>query len=142
MKKLTALALILFGMLAFAQTDNTSVHRWKPLSISEKEKIWYDAAMVDSVKGDKLNMWILQMHKPPLTFENIKGEIYRSKTLYTISLKTVRYGIKQVVYYDVTNKEISSFDYPIDSYPDNVKYTYPIMENSFLYTLLKELFHK
>ena len=132
--------IIIFSALAmYCQED---IHRWKPLVINEKEKIWFDQSMLDSTRSNKIDMWILQMHRPPLTFEGIDGEIYRSKTLYTIDLKTVKYGIRDVVYYDVTNKEIQKFHYDIDKYPDNYKYTYPIMENSFLFKLIKEIFGK
>ena len=118
------------------------VNMWKPLVINDKEKVWYDQSMTDSIKGNKMNIWILQMHKPPLTGEGIRGEVYRSKTLYAINLKTVKYGILNVIYYDVTNKEMYNFKYNIDDYPENLKYTYPITEKSFLFTLLKELFNK
>ena len=118
------------------------VQMWKPLVIDDKEKVWYDQSMTDSIKGSKMNIWILQMHKPPLTGEGINGEVYRSKTLYAINLKTAKYGILNVIYYDVANKEMYNFKYNIDDYPENLKYTYPITENSFLFTLLKELFNK
>ena len=118
------------------------VHRWKQLVIDDKEKVWYDQSMTDSIKGNKMNIWILQMHKPPLTGEGIKGEVYRSKTLYAINLKTVKYGILNVIYNDVTNKEMYNFKYNIDDYPENLKYSYPITEKSILFTLLKELFNK
>ena len=118
------------------------VHRWKQLVIDDKEKVWYDQSMADSIKGNKMNIWILQMHKPPLTGEGINGEVYRSKTLYTINLKTAKYGILNVIYYDVANKEMYNFKYNIDDYPETLKYTYPITEKSFLFALLKELFHK
>ena len=118
------------------------VQMWKPLVINDKEKVWYDQSMTDSIKGSKMNIWILQMHKPPLTGEGINGEVYRSKTLYAINLKTAKYGILNVIYYDVANKEMYNFKYNIDDYPETLKYTYPITENSFLFTLLKEIFNK
>jgi len=118
------------------------VQMWKPLVINDKEKVWYDQSMTDSIKGSKMNIWILQMHKPPLTGEGINGEVYRSKTLYAINLKTAKYGILNVIYYDVANKEMYNFKYNIDDYPETLKYTYPITENSFLFALLKELFNK
>ena len=118
------------------------VNMWKPLVINDKEKVWYDQSMTDSIKGNKMNIWILQMHKPPLTGEGINGEVYRSKTLYAINLKTVKYGILNVIYYDVSNKEMYNFKYNIDDYPENLKYSYPITEKSFLFVLLKELFNK
>jgi hypothetical protein len=118
------------------------VQMWKPLVIDDKEKVWYDQSMTDSIKGNKMNIWILQMHKPPLTGEGINGEVYRSKTLYAINLKTAKYGILNVIYYDVANKEMYNFKYNIDDYPETLKYTYPITEKSFLFALLKELFNK
>jgi hypothetical protein len=132
--------IIIFSALSIFGQEYT--HRWKPLVIDEKEKIWYDQSMVDSTRGSRIDIWILQMYKPPLTFEGISGEVYRSKTLFTIDLKTVKYGIRDVVYYDVTNKEIQNFHYDIDKYPDNIKYSYPIMENSFLFTFIKEIYGK
>ena len=131
--------LLIMAATIYAQ-DN--VHRWKPLVIGDKEKVWYDQSMTDSIKGSKMNIWILQMYQPPLTDEGIKGEVYRSKTLYTINLKTAKYGILNVIYYDVTNKEMYNFKYDINDYPENLKYTYPITEKSILFAFLKEIFNK
>lgn len=144
MKLLTAAFMLMISLVISAQSVNTTnLHRWKPLVVSDKEKIWYDASMVDSMKGSTFDMWILQMHKPPLKLEDVKTEVYRSKILYGISLQTVKYGILKAVYYDVSNKEIGSYVYDnAINAPDNIKYTYPILENSFLYTLIKELFKK
>ena len=118
------------------------VQMWKPLVIDDKEKVWYDQSMTDSIKGSKMNIWILQMYQPPLTDEGIKGEVYRSKTLYAINLKTAKYGILNVIYYDVANKEMYNFKYNIDDYPETLKYTYPITEKSILFAFLKEIFNK
>jgi hypothetical protein len=115
---------------------------WKPLVIDDKEKIWYDQSTLDSLKGDKLDIWILQMYKPPLYYEGIQGEVYKSKILYVINLKNVKYGILHAIYYDITDQEMYNFNYNINDYPDDLKYTYPITENSFLFTLLKELYNK
>jgi len=135
------LILMLLVMAASIYSQDV-VHRWKQLVIDDKEKVWYDQSMTDSIKGSKMNIWILQMHKPPLTGEGIKGEVYRSKTLYAINLKTAKYGILNVIYYDVANKEMYNFKYNIDDYPETLKYTYPITEKSFLFALLKEIFNK
>jgi hypothetical protein len=144
MKTFVISFMLFLAALASAQTNNSQIttHRWKPLIMNDKEKIWYDASLVDSIKGDRFNMWLLQMHQPPLEFDNIKGEVYRTKTLYTINLTTVKYGIMKAVYYDVNNKELSNFDYDIANVPDNIKYTYPVMENSPIYALIKEIFGK
>jgi hypothetical protein len=135
------LILMLLVMAASIYSQDV-IHRWKQLVIDDKEKVWYDQSMTDSIKGSKMNIWILQMHKPPLTGEGIKGEVYRSKTLYAINLKTAKYGILNVIYYDVANKEMYNFKYNIDDYPETLKYTYPITEKSFLFALLKEIFNK
>ncbi|MDR3611428.1 MAG: hypothetical protein P4L27_12750 [Ignavibacteriaceae bacterium] len=131
--------LMLLVATAFAYAQE-GIHRWKPLVINDKEKIWYDQSMLDSLKGDKLNIWILQMYKQPLTYEGIVGEVYRSKIQYAINLKNVKYGILNAIYYDISNKEMYNFNYNINNYPDDLKYTYPITENSFLFTLLKEIY--
>jgi hypothetical protein len=137
MKYILILLLVTGSMYA-----QENVHRWKPLVIDDKEKVWYDQSMTDSIKGSKFNVWILQMYRPPLTAEGIIADIYRSKTLYTINLKTVKYGILSVIYYDVSNKELNNFKYNLEAYPDELKYTYPITEKSILFTLLKEVLTK
>ncbi|MBZ0200934.1 MAG: hypothetical protein K8H86_13770 [Ignavibacteriaceae bacterium] len=139
MKFSFAAFIILILSVSFSLSAQTDVHRWKPLIVNDSEKMWYDALMLDKMEGDKLDMWVLQMHKPPLKFDGIKGEIYRSKILYAINFKTVRYGIEKVVYYDAANQELYKHDYESASLPENVKYTYPILEDSFMYALVKEV---
>ena len=133
------MVLLIMAATIYAQ-DN--IHRWKPLVIGDKDKVWYDQSMTDSIKGSKMNIWILQMYQPPLTDEGINGEVYRSKTLYAINLRTAKYGILNVIYYNVTNKEMYNFKYNIDDYPENLKYSYPITEKSILFALLKEILNK
>jgi hypothetical protein len=130
--------MVLVSVVALYAQENT--HTWKPLIVNDKERMWYDQAMTDSMKGDKMTVWIMQLYKPPLTAEGINGPIYRSKTLYAINLKSVKYGILNVVYYDAKGKEMNNFKYNINDYPEDLKYTYPITESSFLYNLVKEVF--
>ncbi len=135
-------ALLLIFILSFfadAAAQN-QIHRWKPLSINEKEKIWFDSSMLDTVKGNIFDIWILEMHKPPLQFEGIKGDIYRSMTLYSVNIEKTRYGIRKIVYYDLANKEIYSHDYIEADYNEAVKFTYPILENSTIDKVVQELF--
>ncbi len=136
MKSILTFLLISFlylGSSAFAQSEYL---KWRPLIINEKQRIWYDeSSEVDSTTGT-FNVWILQMHRPPLEFSELPGKIYRSRTLYGVDLKTAKYGILQVIYYDVNNKEIYNFNYHIDNYPDRLKYTYPISDNSFMNKLI------
>ena len=118
------------------------IHAWKSIVINDKEKAWYDQSNADSIKGGKLNVWVLQMYKPPLTAEGIKGGVFRSKILYSINLKTAKYGIMHVIYYDANNKEMNNFKYDIDAYPESLRYSYPITEQSILFTLIKQIFNK
>lgn len=131
------LSFLYFGSNLFAQTEYL---KWKPLIINANQRVWYnESSEVDTANGT-FNVWILQTHKPPLEFKQLPGKIYRSKTLYAVNLKSFKYGILQVIYYDVNNKEIYNFNYHIDNYPSDLKYTYPIADNSLmkrLITLLK-----
>ena len=129
-------AIMLTGV--FVQAQET-VHRWKRLD-TPGQKIWYDEANFDSANSDHLDIWVLEQHTPPLVLDELPGTIYRSKTLYTISLQNAKYGILKVIYYDSSNKELYNFNYPIASYPDEEKYTYPILEDSFLHKIIREYF--
>ncbi len=142
MKNICTIVFIIFlTMITSIQAQSqTETHRWKPLIINEKQRIWYDASQTDTVSGNKFNVWLLEMHKPPLEFSEIPDKIYRSMTLYSIDLNTAKYGILQVRYYNVTNKELYKFDYHNEDLPDNIKYTYPIMENSFMHKLIQKVF--
>jgi hypothetical protein len=125
--------------LAFFVQGQEINHKWKLINNS-KQKCWYDTSMIDSIKNDNFRIWIMQEHNPPLSFEEINGAIHRSKTLYNVDLKSVKYGIEKVVYYDSKNKEISSFDYNTGTFSDDVKYTYPVTEDSPVYLFIKEYF--
>lgn len=135
--KTTALIILFLASSAIAQSSNP---KWKPIVISQSKRIWYDSASVNPAGQDKIDVWMLEIYDHPLTFVQIPGEIYRSKTLYAIDLNRATYGIKEVDYYNIDNREIFNHDYKIDDYPDSVKYSYPIMENSPLHLLLRDLF--
>jgi hypothetical protein len=115
-------------------------HVWKVVNADDGSKFWYDVSTLDTTKGDKLNVWILETNQPPKQYEGIDGDVFRSKTLYTINLVTVKYGILKVRYYDLNNKEIFSFDYDNPQPPENIRYPYPITDSSLLFYLLKELY--
>jgi hypothetical protein len=115
-------------------------HVWKVVNADDGSKFWYDVSTLDTTKGDKLNVWILETNQPPRQYEGIDGDVFRSKTLYTINLVSVKYGILKVRYYDINNKEIFSFDYDNPLPPENIRYPYPITDNSLLFYLLKELY--
>jgi len=115
-------------------------HVWKVVNPDDGSKFWYDASSIDTTKGDRFNIWILETNQPPKKYEGIEGDVFRSKTLYTINLTTVKYGILKIRYYDVSNQEIFSFDYDKPMPPESIRFPYPITDNSLLFYLIKELF--
>lgn len=132
------LFLLAVNTISLAQNQ---LHRWKKLEISNK-KIWIDESNIDTANSDHIDIWVLEQHTPPITFVELPGKIYRTKTLYTISLTTAKYGMLQVIYYDTSSKELYNFNYHLNNYPDDMKYSYPIVEGSFLHHVLKEYFKK
>ncbi len=115
-------------------------HVWKVVNADDGSKFWYDVSTLDTTKGNKLNVWILETNQPPKQYEGIDGDVFRSKTLYTINLVTIKYGILKVRYYDKNNQEIFSFDYDNPMPPESIKYPYPVTDNSLLFYLLKDLY--
>ena len=115
-------------------------HVWKVVNGDDGSKFWYDASSVDTMKGDRFNIWILETFKPPKKYEGIDGEVFRSKTLYTINLSSVKYGILKIRYFDISNKEIFRFDYDNPFPPESIRYPYPITDPSLLFYLIKELY--
>ena len=115
-------------------------HVWKVVNASDGSKFWYDATALDTIKGDRFNIWILETHQPPIKYEGIEGEVFRSKTLYAINLTTVKYGILKIRYYDVSNKEIFRYDYDNPPPPESIRYTYPVTDQSMIFYLIEELY--
>ena len=115
-------------------------HVWKVVNATDGSKFWYDASALDTIKGDRFNIWILETHQPPIKYEGIEGEVFRSKTLYAINLTTVKYGILKIRYYDVSNKEIFRFDYDNPPPPESIRYTYPVTDQSMIFYLIEELY--
>jgi hypothetical protein len=134
----TILLILIAYISSFAQQEET--HVWKVINADDGSKFWFDSSSLDTTKGDKFNIWILQTNQPPKTYEGIDGEVFRTKTLYTINLTTVKYGILKVRYYNMSNQEIFSFDYDKPMPPESIRYPYPITDHSLLHYLIKELY--
>ncbi|MEJ2103425.1 MAG: hypothetical protein P8X47_02475 [Ignavibacteriaceae bacterium] len=137
MIRIVLLTLFVYTFL-FAQEQEQ--HVWKVVNAADGSKFWYDASALDTINGDRFNVWILETHQPPVKYEGIDGEVFRSKTLYAINLTTVKYGILKIRYYDSVNKEIFKFDYDNPPPPESIRYTYPITDNSLLFYLIEELY--
>ncbi len=136
---LRTIFLLLTGyVVVFAQQEDQ--HVWKVVNADDDSKFWYDVSSLDTSKGDKINVWLLETFQPPQKYEGIDGDVFRSKTLYAINLTTVKYGIMKVRYYNLNNQEIFAFDYDIPMPPESIRYPYPITDSSLLFYLLKELY--
>jgi hypothetical protein len=136
---LKTILLIIIGFVSLV-AQQSEQHVWKVVNADDGSKFWYDTSSIDTAKGDRFNIWILETNQPPKQYEGIEGDVFRSKTLYTINLTTVRYGIMKIRYYDVSNQEIFSFDYDKPMPPESIRFPYPITDNSLLFYLLKELY--
>lgn len=118
-------------------------HRWKKIAKNSDKQFWYDIPHSDSLAGNKFDVWLLQVYNPPLRSEGIKGNIFLSKTLYSVDLNSIRYGILKLRYYDNKNLELYKFDYANPpSLTDESRYPYPILEESPIYLVVKTLFDK
>jgi hypothetical protein len=139
--KITTLIITLFLLsVNFSFTQQEEEHVWKKVDATDGTQFWYDAAHLDTIKGDKFNIWILQTHRPPLTYPDIEGEIFRSKMLYCINLTSVKYGILKLRYFDANNRELYRYDYDSPPPPESIRYPYPITENSIIHHLITELY--
>jgi len=137
MLKIIFIILTFYVSLSAQQNDE---HVWKVLNGDDGSKFWYDVSTIDTINGDKFNVWVLETYKPPRQYDGIDGDVFRSKTLYTINLTTVRYGILKVQYFNMTNQEIFSFDYDNPMPPESIRYPYPVTNDSKLFYLIKELY--
>ncbi len=141
MKNLFLLSILIGSVLqSVSFTQNNETHIWKLFERENGQKAWYDASGLDTIKSDKFEIWVLTVNKPPQKYEGIEKEVYRVKTLYTINLTSVKYGILKVTYYDIKNEEVFNYDYNNPPQPESIKYAYPITENSIMYDVVKNIY--
>jgi hypothetical protein len=134
------LIFLLLSLTINLSAQQEEEHVWKVVNADDGSKFWYDASALDTIKGDRFNIWILQAFQPPKKYEGIDGEVFRAKTLYAINLTTVKYGILKVRYFDVKNQEIFRFDYDNPLPPESIRYVYPVTDQSMLFYLIEELY--
>jgi hypothetical protein len=129
----------LFVFLNVVLSAQKEKHVWKPLVINDNLKVWYDQTQLDTVNTSKFAIWLLELHRPYLELEGVSKNIMRTKSLFLINLEEYRYSLKEVVYYNPANNEIKNFQYGIDDYGEDVKYYFPITQNSIQQKLVDEL---
>jgi hypothetical protein len=125
-----------FSLIVTAQTE----HKWKPLIVNDAKKIWVDDNSIASVKGNRFEVWLLQMYIPPISLNGADENVSRIMSLYAVDLSLVKYGIEKVIYYNEDGKELSAFDYQVKDFADSLKYTYPVLENSPVHLVIKDLY--
>ncbi len=124
------LIILIFYLHPSVAQVNTE-HRWKKFDKKSDMQIWYDLSNSDSITTNHFDVWILQVHNPPLHSKGIKEYIFRSEILYSVNLNSFRYGIMKLQYYDVKNMLLYRFDSDDSLLPtDELKYPYPILEDS------------
>ncbi len=123
-------------MIALNISAQTEIHRWQPIVADTDVPVWYDASMIDTVTTDRFTVWLLENQKPPLELDGITSKIYKVKTLYAINLEEAKYGIIEVVYYNIGNRELARYKYDLNPYDDSHKYAYPVLKDSYMQKFL------
>lgn len=132
------IGLILFQVSnLFPQSEN---HKWKPLIITESQKIWYDESQTDTIKSSMFDVWVLELHQPLLSVDGIKSKVMRSKTLYQVNAEDKCYNLKAVVYYNASNVEVARYNYDLTLLNENKRYTFPVYDDSYIDKILKVIF--
>lgn len=135
------LCLFLFVSVSnlFPQREN---HKWKPLIITESQKVWVDQSQADTITSPVFDIWVLELHQPLLTVEGIKGKVMRSKSLYQVNVLEKCYNLKSVVYYNAANAEIARFDYDLSLMNENNRFSFPVYEDSPIDKIIRSIFIK
>ena len=127
--------ILLLGQASFAQSEN---HKWKVL-FSGAKNLWYDGSQLDTVTAQQFDIWIIELHKPTLSVDGVKGKISRTKTLYSIDREVWKYGLKKVVYYNNVNTELARYAYENSDSGGTTVYYFPISNNELFDAVFKEL---
>lgn len=127
---------ILIIIISLNIAAQTETHKWQPIVVDTDTPVWFDASMTDTVTTDRFLVWILENQKPPLELDGIASKIYKVKTLYAINLEEAKYGIAEVVYYNIGNRELARYSYDLNPYDDTHKFAYPVLRDSYMHKFL------
>ncbi|MCX6174151.1 MAG: hypothetical protein NTZ27_05305 [Ignavibacteriales bacterium] len=130
----------LFLYLIFFPTKilqaQSSVENWVSVSIENDKTLYINVTGLSGFQGNEIYVWSLEEVNPPLTMEEVNGDIYKVKTYYHISKELFRYGIMQIIYYDKNNNVLKHYNYYRNTENLNFIYNFPIMKNSDIYKIL------
>ena len=103
---------------------------WVPVSIEEDIYLFVNVSGLSSFTGDEIFVWSLQEMDPPMTMEEVNGDIYKVRTYYHINREINRYSIKQIIFYDEKDNVLKQYSYDHKSDKPEFKFNYPIIRNS------------
>lgn len=124
MKKILFILLISITMTAQVGDE------WELISSSRNSTTYINTKDLSSFKGDDVYIWVMEKHNPPIVIETIDSRIYKTKTYYLFSKQYQRYSMIQIIYYDVNDNVLKSFDYQRDTDIPTYKYNFPVMYGS------------
>lgn len=135
MKKL----LFAFLLIALSISQSQSLNEnWVPISIEKDKALYINVSGLSIFNDNELYVWSLQELNPPMTMEEVDGNIYKVRTYYHINREINRYSIVQIVFYDEHNNVLKQYSYEHKSDNPEFKFNYPIIRNSELDKILSK----
>ena len=132
----------LFLCLIFFPTKilhaQSSVENWVSVSIENDKSLYINVTGLSEFQDNEIYVWSLEEVNPPLTMEEVNGDIYKIKTYYHIDKELFRYGIMQIIYYDKNNNVMKHYNYNRTTENPEFIYNYPIIKNSDVYKILEK----
>ena len=108
----------------------TASENWIPVSIEKDISLFINVTGISNYSLEDLYIWSLQEMDPPMSMEEIHGDIYKIRTYYHINGEMNRYSIIQIVFYDSRNNVLKQYSYEHKSDKPEFKFSYPIIRNS------------
>ena len=134
MKKYFFVSLLLTCAIS-SKAQNVN-ENWVSVSIENEKSLYINVTGLSEFQGNEIYVWSLEEVNPPLTMEEVNGDIYKIKTYYHINKELFRYGIMQIIYYDKNNNVMKHYNYNRTTENPEFIYNYPIIKNSDVYKIL------
>lgn len=136
MKKYFFVSLLLTCAIS-SKAQNVN-ENWVSVSIENEKSFYINVTGLSEFQGNEIYVWSLEEVNPPLTMEEVNGDIYKIKTYYHINKELFRYGIMQIIYYDKNNNVMKHYNYNRTTENPEFIYNYPIIKNSDVYKILEK----
>lgn len=136
MKKYFFVSLLLTCAIS-SKAQNVN-ENWVSVSIENDKSLYINVTGLSEFQGNEIYVWSLEEVNPPLTMEEVNGNIYKIKTYYHINKELFRYGIMQIIYYDKDNNVMKHYNYNRTTENPEFIYNYPVIKNSDVYKILEK----